>query len=506
MLTLGALDCVTGDTLAERQTQVARKEDVLRQLGEAARELREQLGESLQSITRYDASIEQATTGSIEALKAYSQAVVARRTQGDRAALPLFRRAVALDSDFALAHARLGTVYSNLNDVEQSRRHTTRAYELRPRVSELERLYIEARYFTSVEPEPAKAIEAYRVTLATYPNDHASRVNLAILLRGQGSLDQAVSLLREAVRLAPEEPSARVNLASTLVEAGQFAEARVEAEQAIRLRDDGSSRALLVTSAVLGRDDVLEQQQLAWARAHDDPREALPVLLTVAVYRGHLSEAERLAGEAERVFGAAELWPIVAQARASVAMSLATAGANDRARAYLDRLEHDHPHEGSVDERMALAALLGDAALARRTLPLALAAAAPGPAFAAAASMQALADVAAEEFQRALHTLGPVRYRASEADRVLLHGLTLLELRRFEEALGDFEWLLTNGRKVLTSDAALVRFKKAQALDGAGRSAEARAAYAGFLEFWKTADADLPIVLEARRALARLGS
>ena len=85
VLTLGALDCVTGDTLAERQTQVARKEDVLRQLGEAARELREQLGESLQSITRYDASIEQATTASLEALKAYSQALAARRTEGDRA-------------------------------------------------------------------------------------------------------------------------------------------------------------------------------------------------------------------------------------------------------------------------------------------------------------------------------------------------------------------------------------------------------------------------------------
>ena len=109
-------DCVTGDTLAERQAQAERKEDVLRELGAASTLFREQLGESLASIKRYDAKVEMATTASLEALKAYSQALRARRTQGDRAALPLLRRAVELDPDFALAHARLGTIYANLID------------------------------------------------------------------------------------------------------------------------------------------------------------------------------------------------------------------------------------------------------------------------------------------------------------------------------------------------------------------------------------------------------
>ncbi len=507
VITLGALDCVTGDTLAERQAQVAHKEDVLRQLGGAARELREQLGESLASLTRYDANVEQATTASLEALKAYSQAIARRRAEGDRAALPLFRRAIELDPEFALAHARLGTAYSNVNDTANARIQTARAYALRDKVSELERLYIEARYFTTVEPDEHKAIEAYRVTLATYPNDYTSRVNLAILLRSQGELDEAISLLREAARLSPEEPTARVNLASTLIEAGRLEEARTDAEQAITLRDDGAARTLLLTVGVLASDTALEERQMAWARANSDPRQSVPMLLRVALYRGQLDEAERLLGEVERVFGAANLWSVVGELRGAVAISLATAGATARARAYVEPLEHDHPESSSVEERQVLAALLEDAAFARRTLPLALGPAEPDrPEIAAAPLFRAFAHLAEQAPARALEALGPVRYRPADTDHVLTRGLIALELGRYDDAIADLTWLRDNSRKELTPNAAFVRVLLARAHERAGRPAEARAAYAAFLEFWKTADRDLPVVAEATAALARLGT
>jgi Flp pilus assembly protein TadD len=507
VITLGALDCVTGDTLAERQAQVAQKEDVLRQLGGAARELREDLGESLASLTRYDANVEQATTASLEALKAYSQAIARRRAEGDRAALPLFRRAVELDPDFALAHARLGTAYSNVNDTANARLETARAYALRDKVSELERLYIEARYFTTVEPDEHKAIEAYRVTLATYPNDYASRVNLAILLRSQGELDEAISLLQEAARLAPEEPTARVNLASTLLEAGRFADARAAAEQALALRDDGAARTLLLTVGVLSNDAALERQQMDWARASDDPRQSLPLLLRVALYRGQLTEAERLLGEVERVFGAANLWSVVGELRGAVAISLATSGATARARAYVGPLERDHPESSSVEERLVVAAVLEDAGLARRTLPLALGAQEPGrPDVDGAPLFRAFAHLAEKAPARALEALGPVRYRLGDTDLIFTRGLISLQLGRLDDAIADLTWLRDNARKEITPNTAYSRMLLAQALDRAGRAAEARAAYASFLEFWKDADRDLPIVTAATAALARLGS
>jgi eukaryotic-like serine/threonine-protein kinase len=507
VITLGALDCVTGDTLAERQAQVAQKEEVLRHLGGAARELREHLGESLASLTRYDANIEQATTASLEALKAYSQAIARRRAEGDRAALPLFRRAIELDPDFALAHARLGTAYANVNDTANARLETERAYALRDKVSELERLYIEARYFTTVAPDEHKAIEAYRVTLATYPNDYTARVNLAILLRSQGELDEAISLLQEAARLAPEEPTARVNLASTFIEAGRFPEARATAEQARALRDDGAVRLLLLTVGVLGNDAALEREQLDWARASSDPRQSLPLLLRVALYRGQLTEAERLLGEIEQVFGAANLWPVVGELRGAVAISLATAGATARAGAYVQPLERDHPDSSSIEERLVVAAMLEDAGLARRTLVLALGPAEPGrPEVDGAPLFRALAHLAEKSPARALEALGPVRYRLGETDQIFVRGLILERLGRHDEAIADFTWLRDHARKELAPNSAYSRRLLAEALERAGRTAEARQAYAAFLDFWKTADRDLPGVTSATAALARLGS
>ena len=198
VLTLNAQDCVTGAVLAEEQVQADGKEGVLTALGGAVLQFRERLGESLASIQRYDAPVEQASTSSLEALKAYSQGTMVRRTQGDLASVPFFRRAIELDPDFALAHARLGTVYSNIGEHDAARKATERAYELRERVSDRERFYIEARYHTTVTEDVSKAIEIYQLLLATYPDDYAAGANLGGLLRGQGRVAEAIPLLETA--------------------------------------------------------------------------------------------------------------------------------------------------------------------------------------------------------------------------------------------------------------------------------------------------------------------
>ena len=225
VLTLHAQDCVTGEVLAEEQVQADGKEGVLGALSGAVRHFRERLGESLASVSRYDAPVEQASTSSLEALRAYSQGTLTRRTAGDIESVPFFKRAIELDPDFALAHARLGTVYSNIGQSAEARAATTRSYELRERVSDRERLYIEARYYTTVTQDVPKAIESYQLLLATYPDDYAARANLGGLLRGQGRVAEAIPMLEAATRLAPDQPNPFLNLGFALTDVDRFADA-----------------------------------------------------------------------------------------------------------------------------------------------------------------------------------------------------------------------------------------------------------------------------------------
>ena len=222
MLTLNAQDCVDGTVFAEEQAQAPSKETVLQAMGNAVSAFREKLGESLASIQRYDAKIEEATTPSLEALKAYSQGLRTRRTTGDFDSVPFFRRAIELDPQFALAYARLGTVYANLGQADESRKMTTKAYELREKVSEAERYYIEARYYTTVQNDVQKALDVYKVWLATYPDDYTALTNSALLHKQQGDRAEAIRKLELATKVAPDQPLAFTNLGQTYFEAGSM--------------------------------------------------------------------------------------------------------------------------------------------------------------------------------------------------------------------------------------------------------------------------------------------
>ena len=266
LLTLSAHDCVSGDVLVEEQVNAAGKDDVINALGTAVSSFRKKLGESLASVQRYDQNIEQATTKSLEALKAYSQGMTTRRTHGDLDSVPFFRRAVELDPEFALAHARLGTVLSNLGEGDEAEKAARRAYELREKASERERLYIEARYYTTVERSPQKAIEAYNLLLATYPDDYASQANVGALYRQLGNYKDALRHLEEAVRLAPTQPLGHLNLAGAYLDEGRFAETRRELEEVLKLQESPSARRSLVILGTVTGDQALIDAQLAAAK------------------------------------------------------------------------------------------------------------------------------------------------------------------------------------------------------------------------------------------------
>jgi tetratricopeptide (TPR) repeat protein len=297
-----------------------------------------------------------------------------------------------------------------------------------------------------------------------------------------------------------------VTLAATLVDARRYAEARREAEEALTVRDDEGVRTLLMAIAVITGDGPLEAEQTRWASSRDDVRESLFVRWGVATYRGRLREAEALVAQGEQAFGSVGLWPVVGRLRAGMALTFALVEDRARTRALVDRLEHDHPVEDTADELVVVAALLRDPALARRWLAATLKRRSTSLEDRRVASLlTALADAASDP-AKALGALADLRQNAGESEVILIRGVLALRLGRHDEALRDFEWFRDHGRNDLGPNAAACRFLIARVLDRAGRQAEARKAYADFLEFWKTADRDLPIVIEASKAFTRLSS
>ena len=204
VLSLDAVNCQSGDSLAVALAEADSREHVLQALGEAATKMREKLGESLASIQKYDAPVEQATTSSLEALRAYSLGVKTLYLQGDAAALPFFRHATELDPNFAMAYARLGNEYANLNEATRASAPTQRAYELRDRVSEKEKLFIDSHYYCYVTGEFDKAAQVYELWEQTYPRDSLPHIILGSLYNTLGRFDRALEECREGVVLRPD--------------------------------------------------------------------------------------------------------------------------------------------------------------------------------------------------------------------------------------------------------------------------------------------------------------
>jgi tetratricopeptide (TPR) repeat protein len=221
VVTLNALDCATGDVLARDQIQAAKKEDVLKSLGNAAMHIRQKLGESLPMVQKMNAPIEQATTASLEALKAFSAGEVQRASGTENEAIALYQRAIELDPSFTLANARLGVIRRNNGENEEAKKLITKAYELRDRVSERERLYVTAHYQETVEGDVEKATSTYKLWRQIYPRDYIPPVNLGNIYLQSGRLKDAAEQLEDSLKLSPF-PLAFGNLTNTYGRLGEM--------------------------------------------------------------------------------------------------------------------------------------------------------------------------------------------------------------------------------------------------------------------------------------------
>lgn len=513
VITLNAQDCVRGSVFAEEQGQAPTKEAVLGVMGEAVSRFREKLGESLGSIQRYDTKVEEATTRSLEALKAYSQGLRTRRTNSDFDAVPFFRRAIDLDPEFALAYARLGTVYSNLSQPEEARKMTTRAYELRQKVSEAERHYIEARYFTTVDPDVQKALDVYRVWLATYPNDYTALVNSALLHKQQGDRGEAIRKLELATQVAPDQPLSFVNLGQTYFETGDYESAKRVLNNALKLQDSTGSRIGLYQIAIFTGDMKLAEEQVAAVRGRRDEVEMVTIRMFGASYRGRFREAAELAIEYQNRMAALSRSLQAGQNLMALAISEALAGLHEQARsrvrsAYTEGLLN----EASLDERLVVAAITRDAAEARELLPLTLEdnkkSGGTGPqGHERERAIRALAALAEGRAKDAIELLEPVTFDVSHSEVVNIWSIAKMQVGDLPAAAKGLAFMNSrDARANLSSTAPFAYAMLARVQTQLGQQAEARKTYEKLFAVWKDADPDLPLLVQARAEYAKLTS
>src|ERR1035437_4057086 len=226
VLGLKAVNCQSGDTLAQEQVAAASKEKVLDALGEAASKLRGELGESLATVQKFDVPLEQATTSSLEALKAYSIGLKAYEERGTIASLPYDQRAIELDPNFAMGYRAVGSDYINLGELKRVSEYVTKAFQLREHASEREKLAITADYYQSVTGELDKAAQTFQEEIESYPRESRAYGNLGLVYAAQGQYEKAAEITRQAVRLAPDQLGSYVNLANYTLALQRFDETR----------------------------------------------------------------------------------------------------------------------------------------------------------------------------------------------------------------------------------------------------------------------------------------
>ncbi len=296
VLGLKAVNCQSQDTLAEEQVTVATKEKVLDALGKAASKLRTELGESLVTVQKFDVPLEKATTSSLEALKAYSLGRKAFREKGVAAALPYNQRAIELDPNFAAGYRAVGVEYVALQEAGRAREYITKAFQLREHASEREKLEIAGSYYQIVTGELAKAAQAYREEVESYPRDSVAYVNLGVQYAALGQYEKAAEVTRQGVRVAPDQIRSYEVLADFTLDLQRLDETRqVIREAQARKLDDSELRSALYALAFLEADSVAMAEQLKWFEGNPEYENyGLGIANETEAYVGHLRKAREL--------------------------------------------------------------------------------------------------------------------------------------------------------------------------------------------------------------------
>jgi tetratricopeptide (TPR) repeat protein len=510
VVALVASDCNTGDTVARDQVEVERKEDVLKAVGGIASSMRRSLGESVGSLEQHNVPIQEATTPSLEALKAFTAGVEKRAAGGEIESIPFFEHAIDLDRNFALAYTTLSSIYGGLGETGRGEDYARLAYEHRATVSERERLFIAYQYHDRVTGDQLKTREALEVWKQTYPLDYRPSNALTVLLNRLGEYDRAIAEGQDALRLNPAHPFPYSNLAYAFRGAGRYADAKRTAERAVGLGiETVPTRRLLYQLAEMDNDQPEAQRHLDWGRSRPRGFDLVGAHAQVLAFRGQMNEARKLVQQTMDEANRDQLTQIASGYSAQFALTEALFGytslAAERARRIPDTTYEPQLRAAAA---LALAGMPGEAEkLIARTrdvrpsdtllhaayLPVAEAAAllARGRTDAA---LQALRPAA--PFERGIvAALLPTYFRA-EAHR---------RAGAFADAARDFRALIASrGGEPFSPAIPAASLGLARALAASGDTAGARRAYDDLFQIWKNADIDLPALSHARAEASAL--
>lgn len=503
LINLEAVNAVNGDSLAREQVQSGSKEDVVNALHKAASRMRTKLGESLASVQKFDKPLSEATTSSLEALKAYTLGDMKHQRNQELEAAPHYLRAVELDPNFAMAYARLGAVYGNLQQTELSERYRQKAFELRDRAGEREKFYIVSHYYADAG-QWDKGITALEMYKQTYPRDWIPHNNLASIYNQLGQFEKALPNAQQAILADPYGVSGYANLAQAYSGLNRLEEAKATLESAFQhgLDDPGLHLQYAAISWGQGDEAAMEKQLQLVQSGPEKEYYELGFRAGLAGTRGQINqvrELDRKSIQAAESVNLKEAGPItIAQEAGLYAL------VEDRVRAAkraADALRLSNAVEVEANAAYALAYIGDD----KRALNLANDISRRKPnstnvQFIEVPLIRALVELQRKNTAKAIDLLdGAAVYGRTNLGILFVRGLTYLEAKQGGEAAQEFQKLL--GLKAWHGPDAIIALAQlglARAYALQADYARSRIAYQDFLALWKDADPDLPVLKQAK--------
>jgi tetratricopeptide (TPR) repeat protein len=525
VLGLRAQNCRTGVVLDQEQVQAPRKEDVLNALSQIASTFRTRVGESLTTVQKHDTPLVEATTTSLEALKAYSTGMKVNLSAGNAASIPFFRRAVEIDPKFAVAYADLGLAYSTVGESVLAAQSTTKAWQLRDRVSDRERFFIDFAYDRQVTGNLEKAYQTLELWSQTYPRGEGTNPQdllAGLSTHGTGRFERAIEASQEGIAADPNFLYGYYNLASSNYYLDRFEEAESAIQRASeRKLADPSLLLIRFNIAVLKGDKDQMDRIVALAKGQHDAEHPVAHMEALALARsGRLQAARRSSSramdlalqEGERESAASyqaarAVWEAVSgnaaegksNAMAALELSkgrdvqytaglaLALSGGSAGSAALAGDLEKHFPEDTFV--KFTYVPVLRALAALGRGKP--------------ADSVEQLQI--ALPYELAVNGLNFTHFYLGGLHSAYVRGEALIALRRYAEAAAEFQKILDH-RGIVGADpiGVLARWRLGQALASSGDTAKAKTAYQDFLNLWKDADPGIPVLRQAKAEYARL--